>query len=141
MRAEPYGRPQAVDSYESEGAVVFFLIGSDEYSFHESRVGVEVERTRFAGFRICACSAEGEIGLTDNASKVGDRGRIAATGMCTSGICRREVHARHRTREEEVTCIRREYVRNRQGRNAIICSALARVCSSRHPNAGSQHKA
>jgi hypothetical protein len=40
MRAEPYGRPQAVDSYESEGAVVFLLIRSDEYSFHESRVGV-----------------------------------------------------------------------------------------------------
>src|SRR6266851_1432810 len=141
MRAEPYGCPQAVDSYESEGAVVFLLIRSDEYSFHESRVGVEVERPSFTGFRICACSAEGEIDLTDNASKVGDRGRIAATGMCTSGICRREGHARHRTREEEVTCIRREYVRNRQGRNAIICKVRARVCSSRHPNAGSQHKA
>jgi hypothetical protein len=102
---------------------VFLLVRSDEYPFHESRVGVEVERTRFTGFRICACSAECEIDLTDNASKVGDRGRIAAAGkMCTSGICRREVHARHRTREEEVTCIRREYVRNRQRRNAIICT-------------------
>ena len=61
---------------------MFFLIRSDEYSFHESRVGVEVELTRCTGFRICACSAEREIDLTDNTPKVGDRGRIATTRIC-----------------------------------------------------------
>ena len=140
MRAEPYGCPQAVNSYESKGAVVFLLIRSDEYSFHESRVGMEVEYTRCTGFRICARSAEREI-VTDNASKMGDRGRVTAIGMCASRICR-EKRARHRTREEEVACIPGEYVRNRQRRNTIVRrGGSARVRSGRHRKAGSQYKA
>jgi hypothetical protein len=58
MRGKPHGCPQAVNSYEGEGAVVLLLIFSDEYGFDESRIGMEVERPRRAAGRVGAGPTE-----------------------------------------------------------------------------------
>ena len=127
MGAEPNGLGwQGVNSYEGEGPVMSMLVGLDEHALHESNIGGEFERGRRSGFRIRTCSTEIDVGFTDESFKVGNQGRITATGMGTGGIGRNGV-ACHRAWEKEVGPGRACDVRNWQWRKTLPFIAIVLV--------------
>jgi hypothetical protein len=102
MGAEPNGLGRnAINSYEDEVPPMSMLVRLDEHALHESNIGSEFERGRRPGFRIRARPTEIDVGFTDESFKVGNQGRIAATGMGTGGIGRDSV-ACHRAWEKKV---------------------------------------
>lgn len=135
MGAEPNGLGRnAINSYEDEVPRMSMLVRLDEHALHEANIGSEFERGRRPDFRIRARSTEIDVGFTDESFKVGNQGRIAATGMGTGGIGRNGV-ACHRAWEKEVGPGRACDVRNWQRRKTLpfIAIVLVRAYSRRPP--------
>ena len=73
QRAAMGGRsahPQAVQSYEPDGAVVLHIVETDENAAHKAHVGVKVVGGARAGIEVRSRARENQIGIGDHAAEV-----------------------------------------------------------------------
>src|SRR6266849_2340556 len=68
--------PQAVQSYEPDGAAMLLFVEPDKDAVHEAHVGVEVVGGAVTGVEIRAGAREIQIGLTDHPAEIGDDRRV-----------------------------------------------------------------
>ena len=120
QRAAMRGRsahPQAIQSYEPEGAVMSLVVEADEDAAHEAHVGVEVVCRAHAGIEVRSRARENQIGLSEYAAEVSNDGGIVARVRAgrRTGV--------NRTREEEVCTGWGGDVRNRP-RNSMAFAMM-----------------
>jgi hypothetical protein len=86
-------RQDAVNSYESKRTMVSSLVRTDEHTFHEAGIRVEIVRRRPAGFRVRPYPAEIQVDTPDESLEVRNRGWVAAVGLKTFRIswCERPI--------------------------------------------------
>src|SRR5215471_4016638 len=98
---------QAINSYEGQRALMSLLVGADEVSLEEARIGVKGVGSSRACLGVSSSPVESEVNLAHHAFEVADRGRVAALGMRPERICGRKSRAVDRSREVGVGTERR----------------------------------
>jgi len=93
--------PNAVKSYESEGAVVLLIVQADKDAAHEAHVRVKVVGGALARVEVRAGARESQISLCDHTAEIRDDRGIAAGQWGGSGVGRRG-RSIDMTREEEM---------------------------------------
>src|SRR5215472_2139232 len=129
---------QAVNSYEGQRPLMSLLVGADEVSVEEARIGVKGVGSNRACAGVFSSPAEGEVDLAHNALEVADRGRVAALRMRAERIGRKS-RAVDRSREVEMDTERRrrrEFTVWNRKRDPDSLTPLRVVGEHRQPEAG-----
>src|SRR5258707_10089914 len=108
--------PQAVQSYEPDGAAMLLVVEPNEDAVHKAHIAVEVVGGASPRVKVRASAGEIQIGLADHPAEVGDDRRVVA-----------RIRAGHRiginwAGEEEVSPRRGRDVRGgaRQGLSLVV---------------------